>query len=126
MLFRTMMICAAIAAGMLFAPAFAASQKDHEDCSKAGGDIAIPSCTRIINDHNESVRNRAIAYYNRGIARSDKRDNDRAIADYSETIRLDPNYAPPSNNRGKAGSDKGDPPRGIAAYHNATRLAPKC
>ena len=37
MLFRTMMICAAIAAAMLFAPAFAASQKDHEDCSKAGG-----------------------------------------------------------------------------------------
>ena len=125
MLFRTMMICAAIAAGMLFAPAFAASQKDHEDCSKAGGDIAIPSCTRIINDHNESVRNRAIAYYNRGSAWSDKGDNDRAIADYSETIRLDPNYAPAYNNRGNAWGDKGDTDRAIADYSEAIRLDPK-
>ena len=108
MLFRTMMICAAIAAGMLFAPAFAASQKDHEDCSKAGGDIAIPSCTRIINDHNESVRNRAIAYYNRGSAWSDKGDNDRAIADYSEAIRLDPKGAGSYRSRGHANFDKGD------------------
>src|SRR5882757_6584281 len=106
MLFRTTMICAAIAAGMLFAPAFAASQKDHEDCSKAGGDIAIPSCTRIINDHNESVRNRAIAYYN-------------------ETIRLDPNYAPAYNNRGNAWGDKGDTDRAIADYSEAIRLDPK-
>ena len=125
MLFRTMMICAAIAAAMLFAPAFAASQKDHEDCSKAGGDIAIPSCTRIINDHNESVRNRAIAYYNRGSAWSDKGDNDRAIADYSETIRLDPNYAPAYNNRGNAWGDKGDTDRAIADYSEAIRLDPK-
>src|SRR4051812_34680293 len=64
MSFRIIMICAAIAAAMLFAPAFAASQKDHEDCSKAGGDIAIPSCTRIIDDRYESTRNRAIAHYN--------------------------------------------------------------
>jgi len=33
-------------------------------------------------------------YYARGNARHDKRDNDRAIADFSEAIRLKPNVAP--------------------------------
>ena len=44
----------------------------------------------------------------------DKGDIDRAIADFSEAIRLDPNDAMAFNNRGIAYSDKGDHDRAIA------------
>jgi hypothetical protein len=55
-------------------PAFGASQGDWDDCSKTGGDPAIAACTRILNG-NETPRDRAIAYNNRGIAWGTKGDH---------------------------------------------------
>ncbi len=55
----------------------------------------------------------------------DKGDNDRAIADYNEAIRLDPKYAIAYNNRGIAYRAKGDNDRAIADYSEAIRLDPK-
>jgi tetratricopeptide (TPR) repeat protein len=43
----------------------------------------------------------AIAGVNRGNAYYRKRDYDRAIADYTKAIELDPNYANAYTNRGK-------------------------
>jgi tetratricopeptide (TPR) repeat protein len=40
-----------------------------------------------------------LAYNNRGFAWSSKRDYDRAIADYTDAIRLDPNNSYPYNNQ---------------------------
>ena len=34
-----------------------------------------------------------MAYMNRGLAWSNKQEYDKAIADYTEAIRLDPKYA---------------------------------
>ena len=65
------------------------------------------------------------AYSNRGLAYYEKGDLDRAIADYSEAIRLDPKYAYAYNNRGNAYYDKGDHDRAIADYSEAIRLDPK-
>ena len=50
---------------------------------------------------------------------------DRAIADYTEAIRLDPKYANAYSNRGVAYSDKGDKDRAIADFTEAIRLDPK-
>ena len=56
----------------------------------------------------------------------DKGDNDRAIADYNEAIRLDPKDATAYNNRGyRLSANKGDNDRAIADYDEAIRLDPK-
>ena len=72
-----------------------------------------------------SIPSDAIAFNNRGIAYHDKGDNDRAIADYDEAIRLDPKFARAFINRGNAYRDKGDNDRAIADYNEAIRLDPK-
>jgi tetratricopeptide (TPR) repeat protein len=56
-------------------------------------------------------------YYN-------KKDYDRAIADYTEAIRLDPKYATAYKYRGDAYYDKGDYDRAIADYTETIRLNP--
>ncbi len=47
----------------------------------------------MIQSGREGQKNLAIAFNNRGNAYSDKKDYDRAIADYDAAIRLDPNFA---------------------------------
>jgi tetratricopeptide (TPR) repeat protein len=108
-----------------FAPAFGASQKDHDDCIKDSGDQAIAGCTSIINDGSESVPNRFAAYSNRGVKWVAKGDIDRAIADFSEAIRLEPKLGVAYRNRGGAWSAKGDYDRAIADFNEVIRLDSK-
>jgi tetratricopeptide (TPR) repeat protein len=88
----------------LAVPALGASFKlgtswiDQKNCQGGNGDVAIAGCTAVINDAPESAI-RARAYFNRGNAWMPKGDNDRAIADYTEAIRLDPKNAELFNNR---------------------------
>jgi lipoprotein NlpI len=109
----------------LAAPAFGASPADHEACVKASGDAAIAGCTRIIDDRGETARSRAVAHFNRGYEWRAKGEHDRAIADYSEAIRLDPAYVFAFNNRAGAYLDKGDDDRAIADYGEAIRIEPR-
>jgi tetratricopeptide (TPR) repeat protein len=106
-------------------PAFGAGQQDHNDCNKARGDVAIEGCTRIINDRDESARNRAVAFDNRGEAYFWNRNPDRAISDFNEAIRLDPNYAQAFNRRAIVHNFKKDHDRAITDYTEAIRLNPK-
>ena len=55
----------------------------------------------------------------------DKKDYEKAIADYSEAIRLDPTYVLAFNNRGAPGHDKTDYDKAIADFSEAIRLDPK-
>jgi len=57
-------------------------------------------------------------YYNMG-------DYDRAIAEYTEAIRIDPNYADAYGNRGIAYARKNDYNRAIADLTEAIRLNPE-
>lgn len=54
-----------------------------------------------------------------------KDSHDRAIADFSEAIRLDPTYAIAFRGRGIAYGNKGDYDRAIADFTEAIRLDPK-
>jgi lipoprotein NlpI len=89
------------------------------------GDEEIAACTTAINSDRWQGSHLAWAYNNRGSAYQAKGDNDRAIADYNQAIRLDPKYAIAYNGRGNAYRAKGDNDRAIADYDQAIRLDPK-
>jgi lipoprotein NlpI len=82
---------------------------------------------RAIADISEALQIRpgAIDYNNRGLAYATKGDRDRAIADYSEAVRLDPKFANAYNNRGLAYRAKGDNDRAIADFNEAITVDPK-
>jgi tetratricopeptide (TPR) repeat protein len=58
-------------------------------------DEQIAACTKIIESGQQTTRNLAIAYYNRGFSYDDKDELEFALADYTRSIALDPNYASP-------------------------------
>src|SRR4029077_16859301 len=82
----------------------------------------IVACTQSINSGKWKGHNQALNYGNRGNAYSAKGDHDRAIADYTQVINLDPKSAIAYNNRGLAYRAKGDLDRAIADYNQAINL----
>jgi tetratricopeptide (TPR) repeat protein len=87
-------------------------------------DIRIVACTRNILSGRFAGPNLATAFMNRGLAYKKKSQWDRAIADYSEAIRLKPDNAQVFNNRGNAYFFNGQLDRAIEDYDNAIRLQP--
>jgi len=77
-----------IACVAMFDSAFAATQKDYDNCNNPIADRRIPGCTVVINDAKEPQKNRAIAHYQRGLGYEKNGDFDRAIADFNEAIKL--------------------------------------
>jgi tetratricopeptide (TPR) repeat protein len=102
-------------------PARASSTDDWKDCIGGDADRRIAGCTRIIENGIGSP-SRAVAYTNRGLAYRVKGDIDRAIADYTEAIRLQPRNALAYNNRGSAYTYVGDFDRAIEDYTEAIRF----
>jgi lipoprotein NlpI len=115
-----------VAAGLfIVAPAGAQTQQESSWCSGAAPDLQIEGCTALIQSGQLPGKYLAFAYNNRGIAYDEKKDFDRAIADFTEAIRLDPKYAAAYDNRGNAYNAKGDFDRAIPDYTEAIRLDPK-
>ena len=105
----------------LWAAASTVQAGPHEDCSQPKDrDLQIRACSGIIRRDRKAEW----AYYNRGIAYWAKGDYDRAIADYSESIRLIPGDARAYVSRGIAYRAKGDFDRAIADCNEAIRLNP--
>ncbi|MEG3975720.1 tetratricopeptide repeat protein [Microcoleus sp. herbarium8] len=65
------------------------------------------------------------AYNNRGLVYRDKGDNDNALKDYTEAIKLDPKNAVPYSNRGKVYLDKGDKDNAFKDFNEVIKLDPK-
>src|SRR6516164_8432899 len=109
----------------LTAPAAAASRADWDACKGDDPDRSIAACTRIIQGRGETAKDSAIAHHERALSYRSKGDSDRAIADLSEAIRLDPKYAEAYYLRGVSYRNKGDLARAISDYSETIRLAPK-
>ena len=101
-------------------PAFA-NQCEHQP----DPDTGIMACTEDINSGKWKGHNQAVSYFNRGNAYRRKGDQDRAIADNTQAISLDPKYAKAYYNRGYTYHGKGDNDRAIADYTQAISLDPK-
>ena len=84
-------------------------------------DKAIEDCSKTIN----TLANFALAYFIRGNAYLDKKDNDQAILNYNKTVELNPRYASAYLNRGAAFCDKKDYVIAFADYSKAIELDPK-
>jgi len=107
----------------------ALAQSDDENWKICGNDASAPdlkiaACTAIVQSGQETAENAAIAYYDRGTAYDDKDQLDRAIADYSEAIRIKPDYANAYRNRGRAYGRTGRYDNAIADLDRAIQLDP--
>jgi lipoprotein NlpI len=99
---------------------------DSITCLTGADDEKIAACTHAINSGRWSGSNLAWAYSSRGRRYFDEGDNDRAIADYSEMIRLKPKGTNVYDYtfRGRMYFAKGDNDRAIADFNEAIRLDP--
>jgi tetratricopeptide (TPR) repeat protein len=116
------------AAGLAWTAAPAAAQSGDPNvnaCVHKSGDESIAACTAAITSGKLSTANLAIIFYDRGVGYADRHDYARAIADYSEAIRLNPQYEHAFHNRGVAYANQDDHAHAIADYSEAIRLNPQ-
>jgi tetratricopeptide (TPR) repeat protein len=115
---RAMILCVLMTA----APAFGASQRAHDDCNAGDAERNIAGCTLILKDRKVDKTTRGVAYVGRGLAFASKGELDRAMSDFTDAIRLNPNDPHAYNNRAIVWRDKGDPDRAIADFSEAIRI----
>jgi tetratricopeptide (TPR) repeat protein len=81
-------------------PSDAASADDQKTCFQAEGRKEfVSACTRVMESGKPQGQQLAPVYLSRGLAWSRMNNPERAIQDYSEAIKLDPQFAPALNNR---------------------------
>src|SRR5215217_5458031 len=87
-----LLLCVAL---LLAMPALAATPADRGECAASADKAGVrgAACSRIMDDASEQVAERVKAFKDRGRGAFNGRDYDRAIADYGEAIRLNPNDA---------------------------------
>ena len=103
----------------------AQTQQQINWCNNGTDDQRIEGCTAVIRSGRYTGANLAVAYFQRGRAWDGKNDDDRAIADYSEAVRLNPKVGDYFYNRGLDYTVKGDFTRAIADYTAAINLNPR-
>jgi tetratricopeptide (TPR) repeat protein len=95
---------ALLVATLLLLPAAVGAQTRDENWSRCGDpngnpDLVIGACTALIQSGRESTADLATAFYNRGTSRGRKSENDKALEDFDQAIKLAPTYAKAFNNR---------------------------
>jgi len=119
---RTSMIALALATLIAVpAPAWA---DDITDCNGDKPDAVIQGCSNIIDAGKAGANALAVAHFNRANAYDDNGDHDSAIADYTQAIKLRPDYADSYFNRGLSYFDKQDYDSAIADYRKVIELDP--
>jgi tetratricopeptide (TPR) repeat protein len=124
---RTLSISAILAISVLYNAGVLSAQspRDWSQCRGREGaivDVVIEGCTAVIQAGQDPPQKLATAFDNRGVAYRLKGEYDRALQDYEQAIRLNPNSAYPYNNRGIIYRIQGDYDRAIADYDEAIWL----
>src|SRR5690349_383622 len=108
--------------------AMAAGNLDVTKCGmallQADYDAALPSCDRALQSGDLSDSQRADVLNNRGAAYVGKGDYDRAIQDFNQAIRLNPDNDNPYINRASAYANQGKYDQAIEGFDQAIRLDP--
>jgi tetratricopeptide (TPR) repeat protein len=107
-------------------PAAAQTRRQLDWCSNESDTFSprlrIDGCTAAIQSARTTGENISWAFYNRGIAHAKLSQYDRAIADFDQALKLDPDSIFALNNRGAALARKGEYDRAIADFSEAIRL----
>ena len=99
-----------------------AQQDDSEVCFKGSGQEAIAACTRRIG--RAKGNNLAIVYHSRGYEYLQLGQFDMAIADFTQSIKVNPSFLDPYVNRCLCYRGKGDFAKAVADANSALRLDP--
>ena len=90
----------------------------RQDCLKLSGEAAVKACDEAIR-RNPRV---AFLYVKRGLEHEQRGNLDRALADYTKTIDLDPKHSRAYNLRGNVYQAKGEFERALADHSKAIAL----
>jgi len=85
--------CTCLLLGAALAAVGQSRRENLTECVSSDPDTSIAGCTALIQAARESTASLVGAYNRRGNASIYKGDYDRAIQDYGEAIRRNPNYA---------------------------------
>jgi tetratricopeptide (TPR) repeat protein len=103
-------------------------QQQWASCQNQGGaltfEASIAACTAVIQSGKLQGRNLSIAYQARGNKYDDRADFDRAMADYEQALRADPQSAMAYYNRGLSFRHQGKYALALADYDRSIQLNP--
>lgn len=113
---------------LMAAPAWAGPKEDITAGNAAAQakkfSQAVKMYTRAIKSGKLSPANLAVAYNNRGSAYDDMGQAAKAMADFNQAIKTDPNYAEAYYNRSFAYEKKGMMPQALKDIEKAMLLQP--
>lgn len=112
---------------LVAAGAQAAPQDDYMRCvlgANGKPDMLIATCSRVVHAKNIKPEARAAAYLARGNVYRRAQQYQRALADYNESLKLDPDSAPALTSRGNAWRGMDNLDKAIADHTAAVAIDP--
>jgi tetratricopeptide (TPR) repeat protein len=104
----------------------ALDQRDIKNCDQsADWDRKIAGCTKLLTEPRFPPAALSTIYAARGTGWAAKNDFNRAIADFDESLRLDPKNLVALSNRGAAWLLRGEPAKAVADLDAVISLNPK-
>jgi tetratricopeptide (TPR) repeat protein len=113
-----------LAAAIIGLAGCAAMSPEAQTCAGGTTEASVAACTQLLQAGDLSPRMQAITLYNRGTSYEGAGQYALAIADFSEAIRLKPDYANAFLNRGGSYVGEGRYDLAIADLNDAIRLDP--
>ncbi len=122
---RGTFICAGLILGMATAAAGQTRSENWKKCAGQDPAARLDGCLAIILAGGESRLNAATAHFNRGTAAFQLGQDDMALANFGETLRLDATYAPAHFYRALVYLRRGQFDRALADFGDYIKEKPR-